>query len=305
MLGLMMRRAWVGLGLIAVMLNVGCRREPPPAPAGGRMKAVATIYPVYDWLREVGGEAVEAAVLVGPGQSPHTFEPTPSTARQAAEARVVVGVGLGLDDWVVELAAGAQQVVRLGETPGLDLIEDDEGVNPHVWLDPQRAAVMVGALGDALAGLDPEHAAAYRRNAKRYQEQLGALSREIVATTTPYRGRSVMTYHNAYAYLLGRCGIEVAGVIEPFPGKEPSAAHLQALVTRARRLGQRVVLADAQLSPKAAEVIAQEIGGRVAILDPLGDPGDAARAHYPDLIRYNVDEIVRALAQAEAGRARR
>jgi zinc transport system substrate-binding protein len=195
--------------------------------------------------------------------------------------------------------------VKLGEAPGIALIRDKEGVNPHVWMDPQRAAIMVGALEKAFAEADPPHADLYHRNALAYQAQLRRLSDKIVQQAKPYRGRSVITFHNAFSYLLDRCGLGLAGSIEPFPGKEPSAEYLQALTATARRLGQRVIFAEPQLSPKAARVIANEIGGEVAILDDSGNPSDPRRATYTALVQYDVDQIVRAVAQEpKAGGAR-
>lgn len=278
--------------LMLVALS-GCGRSQAPS---GRMKVVATIYPLYDWVKQIGGDAVDATVLLKPGESPHTFEPTPSTAMAASQARVVVAVGLGLDGWIARVAGDPSRVVKLGETPGLDLIRDQEGVNPHVWMDPQQAALMVGALEKALAAADPQHADLYRARTRAYQAELRRLSEAIVAKTKPYRGRSVITFHAAFTYLLQRCGMRLAGTIEPFPGKEPSAAYLQALTATARRLGQRVIFAEPQLSPKAARVIANEIHGKVALLDDLGNPNDPKRATYTALVGYDVGEIVRAVA---------
>jgi zinc transport system substrate-binding protein len=292
-----MRKACAALALLGVALAAGCGASKAPPASQARIKVVATIYPLYDWVRQVGGDAVDPTVLLKPGESPHTFEPTPSTAMNASQAKVVVAVGLGLDGWIERIAGDPKRVVKLGEVRGIALIRDKEGVNPHVWMDPQRAIVMVRALEKALAAADPAHAAMFHANAVAYQAQLRRLSDKIAEQAKPYRGRSVITFHNAFTYLLDRCGLRLAGAIEPFPGKEPSAQYLQALTATARRLGQRVIFAEPQLSPKAAQVIANEIGGHVGILDDTGTPSDPRRATYTALVQYDVDEIVRAVAE--------
>ena len=234
--------------------------------------------------------------LLKPGSSPHTYEPTPQDSLLVASCRLVFSIGLGLDDWVDALAkaAGPQgpEVIKLGEKlPQDELIAGD----PHVWLDPLLAAEMVRHLTTALAAADPPHAADYQRRCDTYCEQLKALAQECEQIGHQLGGQAVVTYHRAFAYLFRRCGLKLLDVIEPQPGKSATTSHLAALAQAMREAGVKVVFAEPQFSRKAADVLAEEVGAQVVLLDPLGDPDDPQRDTYVELIRYNLRQIRHAL----------
>ncbi len=237
--------------------------------------------------------------LLKPGSSPHTYEPTPQDSLLVASCRLVFSVGLGLDDWVdaVVKAAGPHgpKVVKLGDAlPQDELIAGD----PHVWLDPAMAAEMVQHLAKALAAADPSHASDYAARAADYTATLEDLARECEELGEKFRGRKVVTYHRAFAYLFRRCGLQLLGVIEPQPGKSATTSHLAELAENMRATGVRVVFAEPQFSRKTADALARETAARVVLLDPLGDPDDPQRDTYVDLIRYNLRQIASALSAA-------
>lgn len=301
-------RAPAALGLLTALFAAGCPAPSGNAPAAGRPVVVTSIFPLTDWVRQVAGEALQVYTLLPPGASPHTFEPTPQTAQQAARARLLVLVGLGLDDWARRLGApSGAKILALGESvetmPLAESVHEHEGgdhaeggADPHVWLDPVRAAQMVARLTPALVELAPQEQAAIETRSRQYQEQLQAYAETMRERCRPYAGRQVVTMHAAFDYFLLRCGLPPARVIAPYPGKEPSARYLINLVQTARRDNLRVIFAEPQLSPKVAEVMAQEVGARVLTLDPLGNPDDPARNTYLDLLDYNLEQLLRGLA---------
>ena len=166
-----------------------------------------------------------------------------------------------------------------------------------MWLDPVRARAMVERIGRVLGEADPAGRDGYARRARAYAERLAALDGEMRAAFAPFRGRAAVTYHGAFGYLLDRYGIRLAAVLEPFPGREPTPRHLRAVIGLMRRLGQRVIFAEPQLSPKAARVIAREVGGRVVLLDPLGGRPGAKTETYLGLMRWNLARMVDALGE--------
>jgi ABC-type Zn uptake system ZnuABC Zn-binding protein ZnuA len=135
---------------------------------------------------------------------------------------------------------------------------------------------------------------------------------ELARLDTEYRralgrlGRKrVVAFHNSFAYLARRYGIEVVGLVEESPGKEPGARHVRELIDSIRALGVRAVLVEPQLSPKIAEAIARDSGASVVRVDPVGDPADPERATYLALMRSNLRALASALepppAPAEGG----
>ena len=293
------------LCLPGTLLLAGCPARPAgpgPFSAGAKPVVVTSIYPLTDWVRQVAGDAVEVYSLLPAGATPHTFEPAPADAQRAARASLLVVVGLDLDDWARKLSVspGARTLV-LGETvQAMTTANPDEpdevgAPDPHVWMDPERAAQMVAALTPALVALLPASRAQLEQRSAAYQAEIRRLVADAPARFQPYAGRHVVTMHNGYDYLLTRCGLPPAEVITPFPGKEPSAQYLETITRRARQAGVKVLFAEPEFSPKTAEVLAGEIGGRVLLLDNLGNPAVPVRATYVDLIQFDLDQLLKGL----------
>ncbi|HUI06329.1 MAG TPA: metal ABC transporter substrate-binding protein [Verrucomicrobiae bacterium] len=245
---------------------------------------VASFFPLYDFARQVGGADFQVVCLVPPGADPHEIEATPDAARQVADADLVLLLGLGMDGWVEKLATAEHKphVVHLGEglpthAMGKAMLSEladastrvnPEEIDPHVWLDPVLAQEIVKRIATALVGIAPAKQTEIEARRDAYLGELHKLDQDYKDAAAHFKQREVVTFHGAFAYLFGRYGLKVAGVIEEFPGKEPSAAYLRALVDTMRRLHQRVIFAEPELSDRAARIIAQEVGGRVEKLDP-------------------------------------
>jgi zinc transport system substrate-binding protein len=285
----MMRQTWV-VGLLLGGL--------PVEATGGRDRILvaASIAPLADFARQVGGDRVEVISLVPPGASPHTYELKPSQVRRVAEARLLILNGAGLEYWAEKLIQGAGN-------PGLHVVDTSQGIplldagtrgaNPHIWLDPRQTMVQVGRIRDALIQADPEHAALYRANAARFLAELGRLDREIAAEVATWTTRQFIAFHPAWVYFARRYGLVQVAVIERSPGREPSPKELAAIVETARRIGARAIFAEPQFSAKAAEAIARESGARVLFLDPLGS--SLKDRSYPAMMRHNVAQMALAL----------
>jgi zinc transport system substrate-binding protein len=257
---------------------------------GARIKIVTSIFPFADLARRVGGDRVEVISLVPPGASEHTWEPTPRLVANVIGTRVFYRVGAGFEPWVEKLLeASGSTFVTVDGSEGVDLLhETATSANPHYWLDPLAMKAGVTRLVVVLAGLDPDHASDYRARGARTLADLDALSAEILGRTSRFASRRLVTFHEAWDYFARRYGLTVAGTLEEFPGKEPGPRHLAALVRTIREENIRAVFAEPQFSSKAADVVAQECGIPVRLLDPLGGEGVPGRSDYDSLMRYNV-----------------
>jgi zinc transport system substrate-binding protein len=244
---------------------------------------VASILPLGDFCRKIGGDLVQVAVLIPPGASPHLFEPTPWAVSRAARARVFVYVGAGLDPWAERLlhTREARNVAVVEAVQGIPLLGEAEekgdaghhhleSGNPHVWLDPVLMAGVCRRIAGALEKVDPAHREVYQANLQAYLKDLQALDREIRARVATFRIREFVSFHPSFSYFARRYGLKELGSIEVSPGREPSPRYLQNLIAAIRRYGVRVVFAEPQFSPRIAQVIAQEAGVKVLTLDPLG-----------------------------------
>ena len=271
------------------------------APAIAAVRVVATIFPLADIVKQVGKDNVEVVTLLPPGASPHTFEPTPAQIRDVANADVCVRVG-GLDAWTAKLLAArgiGMTVVTL--TEGLKLLAstdtlDSHGLDPHVYLYPilvrdHAVRLIVDALDQAAPDLRP----AFERGAAEFRTALTALDADIRAALAPLPNRGYVAFHSAWRYFGLRYNLNEVAVVETFPGKEPSAQEIVALVKKARAAGVHAILVEPQFDPRIAQQIAREFGGTAVWVDPLGGPDVPGRRHYIDLMHFNAQAFAQGL----------
>jgi ABC-type Zn uptake system ZnuABC Zn-binding protein ZnuA len=294
-----------------------------PAAAPGKIKVVASILPLADFCRHLGGDLVEVHSLIPPGASPHVFEPSPSVMAKAFQARVFVYIGAGLEPWAAKVlqARGTGKVAVVEAAKGIPLIQEvmephhaevpeagreghgagpgeekghgaheghsHEAGNPHIWLDPVLAQEICRKIALALIQVDPRHRDQYEANLKNYLAALDELDRDIRQRTAAWHIRDFVSFHPAYTYFAHRYNLKEVGVIEMAPGREPTPRHLQEIVQVVKGSGLRVVFAEPQINARVAEAVAREAGVRVLMLDPMG-----GRPPYGDdylkLMRHNL-----------------
>lgn len=261
-----------------------------------KIKVIASIVPLADFAKQVGGERIDVQLLLPPGASPHTYEPTPKALREVNDAKVFIKIGAGLENWAEKIitASGNKGLIIVDSSKGIQLIRDvhshhsshDSYADPHIWLNPVIANDIVTKIEKALIEADPENAKIYEKNALLYREKLSQLDKEISDKIKTFSIKEYVTFHPAWNYFSKRYGLRVAGVIEELPGKEPSPKHVARIVREVKRIGSKVIFAEPQFNPKIAEAIARESGARVLFLDPIG--GQEGRETYIKMMRYNI-----------------
>lgn len=314
--------------MLLVLLGCWCLALPAglawAAVPSSRIQVAATIVPLGDFCRKIGGDLVQVQVLIPPGASPHVFEPAPSVMAKASQARVFVYIGAGLEPWAAKLlrsrdsgdlvvveAAKSIPLIGMGthhhepgdaeagghddHHPGQKAAHDSHPAgNPHIWLDPVLAQGICRKIAGALIQADPAHRARYEANLKSYLAALVDLNREIETRARTWRLRNYVSFHPAFAYFAKRYHLQEVGTIEAAPGREPTPRHLHNLVAAIRRYGIKVVFAEPQLNPRVAQVIAQEAGVKVLMLDPMGGRPPYG-SDYLQLMRYNLAVLDQAL----------
>jgi ABC-type Zn uptake system ZnuABC Zn-binding protein ZnuA len=293
------RTLWaVSAAALAAALLASCGVA--TAQPASKVKVAASIVPLGDFVRQVGGDRVEVMVMVPPGAAVETYEPAPMQMRFLETAQVLVLNGVSLEFWAssaISSVARADLLV-VDTSKGIKLLDvgtdpESSSGNPHIWMDPQRAMVQVEHIRDALIQVDPAGTATYTANAERYINQLRALDQEIEARVATWSTKEFISFHAAYRYFADRYGLDQVAVIEEFPGKEPTPGYVASVIDEARKMSARAIFADVQFSPMAVQTIAGETGKKVVFLDDLGGMG--ARKTYIDTIQYDVAEMESAL----------
>jgi ABC-type Zn uptake system ZnuABC Zn-binding protein ZnuA len=277
----------------------GAASASPGAQAALKVVTTTTIF--ADIVQSVGGSRVAASSIIPAGVGPEDYEPKPDDAKRLADARLIVSNGVGLDDFLDRLLASgtAGQTPRLVLGEGIPTLTEDGEENPHFWLDPSLVKqYYVPKVTAKLAELDPLGKATFEANAAAYGARLDALDAELKAKVAeiPAANRKLVTFHDAFPYFARHYGFELVGVVLENVGQEPTAAELAALVDKVKAAHVKAVFSESQFSPKLAATLADEAGIGTVVTTLYNDAlGPAPADTYPGLMRWDVDQIVKAL----------
>lgn len=284
------------LGVLAV-LGLALAAAPPVA-RGAELKVAATIFPLYDIVRNVAGPVADTVLILPPGASPHTFEPTPASVRALAGARVLFVIGHGLDDWAARLArgAGVSRTVVVDAGIALRRSHGVEGrVDPHYWLSAANGEAIARTVTAELTRLAPGRRADVERALSAYLARLAAADAGVRRLLADLPTRRIATVHDAFGYFADAYGLDVVTTFEPYPGLEPSARVVVEFQRKIRASGVHVVFIEPQLSTGALQPIARDLGVKLGVLDPLG--GVPGREGFVALLLFDA----RAVAAAARG----
>lgn len=268
-----------------------------PALAADTLKAVASFTILADFVREIGGERVEVASLVGPDADAHSFQPSPADARRIKEAKLVVVNGLGFEGWIDRLlrASGSTApvlVASAGVTPLKGRGGHDHDVDPHAWQDVANAKLYVATIRDGLAKADPEGRGTFDANAARYIAQLEGLERDIreaIAAIPPAR-REVITTHDAFGYFGRTYGLTFTAPQGVSTDSEATAADVARIIRQVKARKIPAVFLENVSDRRLADRIAAEGGAKIGAKlysDALSGPGGPA-ATYLAMMRQNL-----------------
>ncbi|MEX2221525.1 MAG: zinc ABC transporter substrate-binding protein [Candidatus Rokuibacteriota bacterium] len=287
------RALWLALAGLSL---AGCG----PAPAPGKPLVVATIYPLWEFSRQVAGERAHVVSLVPAGVEPHDWEPAPRDVTQVRRASVFVHTGTDLDGWATKLLADLtdRRPVVVNVRGGLSLLTVGGVTDPHVWLDPTLARAQVQSIAAGLEQADPAGRAVYAESARAFIAKLDTLDQAFAAGLGDCARREVVTSHAAFGYLARRYRLTQVPVMGLAPEAEPSPADLAAIVQTARRLKVTHVFFETLVSPRLAETLSREIGATPLPLNPLegiSSAEAAAGTGYLELMRANLANLRTAL----------
>jgi zinc transport system substrate-binding protein len=256
-----------------------------PGNTGTSAPIVAvSILPQAYFVERIAGTRVKPMVLVGPGQSPHAYEPTPRQMADLASAPLWLTIGADFEKAlrpkiaslypklsIVDTTAGIKYRQLEAHNHEGEPVEaghaEESGPDQHVWLGRQAVIAMAGSIRDALSRYDPAGASTYANNHDAFVKDINAVYDSLKAKLAPLEGKPVFVYHPAFGYFFDEYGIEQEAV--ETGGKEPTQKALAGLIKEARDDGAKVIFVQAQFPASAAESVAKSIGGVVVSIDPL------------------------------------
>jgi zinc transport system substrate-binding protein len=175
---------------------------------------------------------------------------------------------------------------------------DHGGLDPHVWLSPALAVKEVRNIEAGLAKAAPEHAEQFKQNADTYVAKLEALDQDFKAAVTDSKRKDFITQHAAFAYLAQEYGLQQVPIAGLSPEQEPSAAQMAAVIDFAKEHQVKTIFFETLVSSKVSETIANEVGAKTAVLNPiegLSEEEIAAGLDYIGVMRQNLEALKLAL----------
>jgi len=234
---------------------------------------VASFYPMYIMAKNVARDVPGVTVrnLTPPLTGClHDYAVTTEDMKRLSGAQVFVANGAGMESFLDKVIVQYPGIKIMELSAGIPLIkgEGNEGDNPHLWVSISNAIIQVENLGRALEAFDPEHRELYRKNTAGYTARLEVLRAKMHAALAPYRGRPIITFHEAFPYFAREFDLRIAAVVEREPGSQPSARELAETIELVRKNNIPALFSEPQYPASAAGAIAQETQAKVYILDP-------------------------------------
>lgn len=273
------------------------------------IKISTSILPIQSFAKKVGGDLVETTVMIPPGASPSNYQPTPKEMSMMSKSSLYFSVGVpteptniipAVNQANVKIISLDKKVSEIYEDRYFDAIENEqdhnhmdedehnhshEGRDPHIWMSPKRAIVMVEQIQRELINLDPKNKEIYEANAKTYKEELITLDESIKNTLSNYKNKTFIIMHPSLGYFADDYNLNMVAIEKN--GKEATASHLQKVIEFAKSNDIHIVFYQAEFDSQQADIIANEIDGKVVEIAPLS----------PDYID-NINEITKAFKEA-------
>jgi zinc transport system substrate-binding protein len=297
------RAGFAGLAA-AGLIFAGCGSD-GDTTSGDGVQVLAAFYPLAFVAEQVAGPDASVSNLTQPGVEAHDLELTGQQVGRIASADLIVyleGFQPAVDTAVSQNADG----VGLNVTEALTVLDaDDEHADeddghghgdlesdPHVWLDPTNMAAIAQAVADRLAEISPEQAEAFQSRADELAQQLTDLDQEYSSRLADCERRAFVTSHAAFGYLAHRYDLEMVGMSGIDPEAEPSPARLVEVQRVVQDEGVTTIFYERLVNPAVAEALANDIGVRTAVLDPIeGLTDETADEDYFSLMRANLDAL--------------
>ncbi|WP_371496936.1 metal ABC transporter substrate-binding protein [Kitasatospora sp. NBC_00374] len=311
---MMIRRSSIALAATAAvgaLLLTACGGSSSATTGDGRLKVVASFYPMEFLAEQIGGGHVQVTGLTAAGVEPHDLELKAKQVAAVQSAGAVVYLK-GLQPSVDKAVAGTHSQHVVDATAASPLVDHhlDEGTeeggeaghehpgaagDPHIWLDPTRYAAVAQSVGAEFAKADPAHAADYRHNTDELVARLTALDTEFRDGLQGVKTKTFVTSHAAFGYLADHYGLEQVAINGVDPEAEPTPARLATIQQAARDHGVGTVFFETLVDPRLAETVAHDLGLRTAVLDPIEGVKDPATADYFSVMKQNLTNLQAAL----------
>ena len=272
-----LKNKWTIVGIGALVLIVAifmATRVPFSASKESKPTVVVTVAPQAAFVREVAGDLVSVVTVLPPGANHETYSPPPQDMEKIGSANLYLALGLpperaNLLPKVAEMnkkmkIVDVQNEVAKNYTPRFFAPDDQD---PHIWLSPKRAVVMVRMTARELSALDSTNAVTYEANAKRYIDKIEEVDREIQAALKNKNNMTFIVYHPAFGYFADDYNLTMVALEED--GKEADPRRMREVIDMAREKGLKIIFYQEDIDGRQSRTFAEELGGRAEKVSPM------------------------------------
>lgn len=308
--------------LIFIVILSGCGGRAGDNIDPGKVNVITSFYPIYEFAKEIGGEQANVINLLPTGVEPHDWTPRSQDIINTSKAQLFLYNGAGLEGWVPNFLKGLggdSSVMTVEVSKGIDLIEaegEEDGhdhgategeeaqeeaghhVDPHTWVSPKSAMIMVENIKDSYVKVDPDHQQEYEARYLKLRGQLEELDQKFEDSLANTAKKEIVVSHQAFSYLCRDYGLTQHAIMGLSPDAEPRAQDLIELSKVVKQEGIKYIFFEELVSDRLAKTLASETGVQTLVLNPvegLTKEQEKAGDNYFSLMEKNLQNLLQAL----------
>ena len=263
--------------IVSGVLGYLALRNSSPNSSNGKIGVVVSIGPEMEWANAVGGDKVDVTLMVPANADPHTYEPLPNQLTQVSNAKIYVEIGSPLEfetNYMDKIRATNPNMLIVNASQGIQLIpnsaeNETDTMDPHDWVDPKNAKIMVNNIYNGLVQVDPTDKDYFQKNRDQYLHQLDELDKNTTELLKGKQGTDILVYHPAFGYYAKDYNLSQIGAM--INDEEPSPQRIAMMVNVAKQNNITVVYSEPQYDPKFMQSIASQVGAQVLTVNDLDE----------------------------------
>lgn len=289
-----MKKLLVKLSMLMILpvMLIGCSNDNSNDNKDSeKINVMVSISPLKEFAERIGGDKVEVTTLVPENAEPHDMDFGPKDLERLMKSRIFVYNGLGMEHWLENVKGQIDQdkVKVVDSSTGADVRIVDGKQDPHLWLSLKEAAIQSNNIKDALIEVDPENKSYYEENFNKFKAELDSLFNEYKGKFAEKTQKDFITSHAAFGYLCRDFGLDENALHDVFGEGEITAKKNAEVINYCKDNGITVIFSESSESQKEAEIIANEIGGKVESIYSLETK--VKDKNYIEAMRYNLETI--------------
>lgn len=302
--------------LLLLPLIASCRKSPDTGAYDNKIQVIATIFPIYDMARNIGGDKVTVTMLLPPATDAHNYELKPGEIVKISKADLFLYLNMELEHWAYKVIAATSSGTKLRPVEtgsGITMLplsgnhenEEEAGhhhaskFDPHVWLDFSNAQKMADNIASALIKIDQRNSGYYLKNAAEYKNKLASLDNKFRTELTGCKSRTILhAGHRAFAYLANRYGLKYYSAYNASADSEPGPQKIMALIRQIKDTKTSYIYYEDLMNPRLAQTIAKESGAGLLKLHNghTVSKADLSRGiSFPSLMEENLVNLKKGL----------